>query len=142
VAIARQQEAIAAVHDCGAKVVVSSHVTERTMTADEIVAHLTAEAERGADVCKLVVRLDAAKDFNGAVEALSRLQAGFERPWIFLGGGPFGRLQRFVGPSFGCAVEFAVHDYDPLEGYDQPTIRAFRHALDAISFVAPGPSLA
>lgn len=139
-AIEKQKQVISAVHAFGAKVVVSSHVTERTMTADEIVEHLSAEAARGADVCKLVVRMDTVVDLNEAIMALSRLQACFDRPWIFLGSGPFGRLQRFIGPSFGCAVEFAVHDYDPLEGYDQPTICSLRQGIDAVSFAAPVPT--
>jgi len=132
-ALARQREAIEKIHTFGAKALISSHVLEKPMTADEMVAHLTREAEHGADVCKLVTKLLTADDYTESVRAMDRLNRTFDRPWILLGGGAFGRLQRFTGPAFGCAVEFGVHDYDPLETYDQPTIRSFREALGAMN---------
>ena len=137
-AIARQRAAMDAVHERGAKVILSSHILEHPISADQAVAHLKAEAERGADVCKLVSIMPTAADFSEGVEALARLRASFDRPYIFLGGGTFGRLQRFTGPSFGCGVEFAVHDFEPSSTYDQPTIRALRQSMDAVLWQAPG----
>ena len=133
-AVERQRKTIERIHALGAKAIVSSHVPDRTLTCDEIVEHLQAQADRGADVCKLVTFLPTAADYVECVKALARLNEGFPRPWILLGGGAFGRLQRFTGPGFGCAVEFGVHDYDPQESYDQPTIRSLREGLDAISW--------
>ncbi len=136
--IARQRQAIAAVHERGAKAIVSSHVPEHAMSAAAIVAHLQAEAERGADVCKLVSLMPTAEDYVEGVRAMARLRADFDRPWIFLGSGAFGRLQRFTGPSFGCAIEFGVHGYLPDSTYDQPTIRSLRQSLAAVAWEAPG----
>ena len=136
-AVERQRKVIERIHVLGAKAVVSSHVTDRTLSADEIVAHLQAQADRGADVCKLVTCLPSASDYVEGAKALARLQDSFPRPWVLLGNGAYGRTLRFAGPSFGCWVEFAVHDYDPLETYDQPTIRTFREILDALSWSRP-----
>lgn len=137
-AIARQRAAIGEVHRRGAKAIVSSHIPEHPLSADQVVAHLESEAERGADVCKLVSAMPSAADFTAGVEALARLRSSFDRPYVFLGSGTFGRLFRFTGPSFGCGVEFAVHDFDPSATYDQPTIRALRQSMDSVLWQAPG----
>ena len=125
-------------HKRGAKAVVSSHVPEHPLSADQVVAHLKSEAERGADICKLVSAMPTAADFSEGVEALARLRSSFDRPYIFLGSGTFGRLFRFAGPSFGCGVEFAVHDFEPSATYDQPTIRALRQSMDSVLWQSPG----
>lgn len=137
-AIARQRATIEELHKRGAKAIVSSHIPEHSLSADQVVAHLKSEAERGADVCKLVSAMLTAADFSAGVEALARLRSSFDRPYIFLGSGTFGRLLRFNGPSFGCGVEFAVHDFDPSAKYDQPTIRALRQSMDSVLWQAPG----
>ena len=137
-AIARQRATIEELHKRGAKAIVSSHIPEHSLSADLVVAHLKSEAERGADVCKLVSAMPSAADFTAGVEALARLRSSFDRPYVFLGSGTFGRLLRFNGPSFGCGVEFAVHDFDPSAKYDQPTIRALRQSMDSVLWQAPG----
>lgn len=136
-AVARQIETIAAVHRLGAKVVMSAHILDRARTADEVVAQLRMEASRGADIVKLVTMMNTREEFVEGVRALTRLGSELTTPWIFLGGGAYGRLQRFMGPSFGCAVEFAVHDYVPGAPYDQPTIANFKRAGAAIAWRMP-----
>ena len=137
-AVAKQVKTIEEVHRRGAKVVMSSHVLDRARTADEVIAHLREQEKRGADICKHVSMVNTADEFQESVKTLCRLRAEFKKPWIVLGSGAYGRMQRFLGPQFGCAVEFAVHDYEPGDPYDQqPTIRAFKSALDAICWRAP-----
>lgn len=133
-AIERQRRTIEAVHARGAKALMSSHGLDPavTRTADEIVAHLREQERRGADVLKLVTPLPDERAFSEAVAALGRLSTEVSKPWIYLGSGAYGRLQRFIGPSFGCAVEFALHALDPEVPLDQPTIREFRQGLSAI----------
>ena len=48
------------------------------------------------------------------------------------------REDEFLGPHFGCAVEFAVHDYIAGTPYNQPTIRNFKKAAAAIAWQMPG----
>jgi len=136
-AIARQRETIDAIHRLGAKAVMSSHILDRSRTAEECLAQLRMEEERGADIVKLVTMAYTQADFLESVKCLMRLNAEMKTPWIYLCGGPFARLQRFMGPHFGCAVEFAVHDYMTANNYDQPTIRNFKQAGAAIAWQMP-----
>lgn len=136
-AVARQRAAIDAVHRLGAKVILSSHILDRARTADEIVAQLRMEAARGADVVKLVTMMDTSEAFVEGVRAMTRLRTEMKTPWVFLAGGQYGRMQRFLGPHFGCAIEFAVHDYLAGTPYNQPTIRNFKKAAAAIAWQMP-----
>jgi len=136
-AVARQKAAIAEIHRLGAKAVVSSHVLDRSRTADECLAQLRMEEERGADIVKLVTMMYTRADFLEGVNALMRLNAEMKTPWIYLGGGPFARMQRMMGPHFGCAVEFAVADYTTSNIYDQPTVGNFKKAAAAIAWRIP-----
>lgn len=135
--VARQRQAIAAVHRLGAKVIMSSHILDRARTADEIVAQLRMEESRGADIVKLVTMMDTAEAFVEGVRAMTRLRTEMKTPWVFLAGGKYGRMQRFLGPHFGCAIEFAVNDYITGTPYNQPTIRNFKKAAAAIAWQMP-----
>jgi len=136
-AVARQKETIAAVHALGAKAVMSSHILDRSRTADECIAQLKMEEARGADIVKLVTMAYTRADFLEGINCLMRLNAEMKTPWIYLNGGPFARMQRMMGPHFGCAVEFAVHDYMTADYYDQPTIANFKRAGTAIAWQMP-----
>ncbi len=136
-AVARQRAVIGEVHRLGAKVILSSHILDRARTADEIVAQLQMEAARGADVVKLVTMMDTSEAFVEGVRAMTRLRTEMKTPWVFLAGGQYGRMQRFLGPHFGCAIEFAVHDYLAGTPYNQPTIRNFKKAAAAIAWQMP-----
>lgn len=136
-AVARQRQVIDEIHRRGAKAILSAHVLDRSRTADEIVAQLRAEETRGADVVKLVTMMETSGDFVEGVRAMARLNREMKTPWVFLAGGKYGRMQRFLGPHFGCAIEFAVSGYAAGAPYSQPTIRNFRKAAAAIAWQAP-----
>ena len=122
-AIARQREAIEAAHRFGARVIMSSHVWTTFLDDEATVNVLKAQAERGADVVKLVARSDSAEDLAGDERTLQRLQREMTVPWIRLGFGKTGHQQRFMGMKYGCAMEFAR--IEPPEDGVQPTIAEF-----------------
>lgn len=136
-AVRRQRETIEKVHAFGSKVIMSSHILDRSRTADEAIAQLRMQEERGADFVKLVTMAYTHTDFLEGIQTLMRLDREMKTPWIYLNGGPYARMQRMMGPHFGCAIEFAVHDYMNADYYDQPTIANFRKAGQAIAWRAP-----
>ena len=103
----------------------------RPASVDEAVALARTALDVGAD--GLTVELN-----RFPVAARTRLRAEMKTPWVFLAGGKYGRMQRFLGSYFGCAVEFAVHDYIAGTPYNQPTIRNFKKAAAAIAWQMPG----
>ena len=88
------------------------------------------QSSRGADILKVVTRVETGEEFQEAVRTLLLLHKEIEKPFIYLAGGKFGRMIRYMGPKFGVAVEFGVNDYDETGIYTQPTIRSFRKVLD------------
>ena len=122
-AIARQREAIDAVHERGARVIMSAHDSSTFLDEVTTLKVLRAQAERGPDVIKLVSRCDSEAELAAEERTLKRLQAEMTIPWIRLGSGKTGHQQRFLGLKYGCAMEFAR--IEPPEDGIQPTIAEF-----------------
>lgn len=115
---------VAAAKERGAKVIVSAHLLDRSASFDEAVAIFRRQQECGADIVKLVARMDTQEEFAEAKRVMSHLRDDFDLPWIYLGLGTFGFEQRFLGPEYGAAMTFALHR--PFPGKkDQPLIRDF-----------------
>ena len=115
---------VAAAKERGAKVIVSAHLLDRSASFDEAVAIFRRQQECGADIVKLVARMDTPDEFAEAKRVMAYLRDEFDLPWIYLGLGAFGFEQRFLGPECGAAMTFALHR--PFPGKkDQPLIRDF-----------------
>lgn len=116
--------AVAAAKERGAKVIVSEHLLDRPASFDEAVATFRRQQECGADIVKLVARMDTQEEFAEAKRVMAFMRDEFPLPWIYLGLGTFGFEQRFLGPEYGCAMTFALHR--PFPGKkDQPLIADF-----------------
>ena len=129
-AVAEQRALIDRIHALGAKVIMSSHMTKVERSAEEVLTHLQEQSSRGADILKIVVGIDSEAALLEGMRTLLLLHEKLDKPFVFLGGGRYGRFIRYVGPKFGAAIEFAVHDYEPGWSYGQPTIRSFRGVLE------------
>ena len=128
-AIRKQKNLISRIHKLGAKVIMSSHMTAQR-SAEEVLEHLKEQSSRGADIVKIVVGMDTEEAMLEGVRTLLLLHKELEKPFVFLGGGKYGRFIRYVGPRLRAAIEFAVHDYLPGVSYNQPTIRSFRGVME------------
>ena len=129
-AIAKQKVLIERIHAAGAKVIMSSHMTTVERSAEEVLAHLREQSSRGADILKIVVGMDTEAAMLEGVRTLLLLHKELEKPFVFLGAGRYNRFIRYIGPTLGAAIEFAVHDYLPAMTYRQPTIRSFKGVLE------------
>ena len=130
-AVAKQKALIEAIHDRGAKVVMSSH-TSQARTAEEILAHLREQASRGADILKIVTRADTEEELIEAFRTTMLLERALDKPFIQLCGGKFSRPHRYLAPKFGLAVAFATPE--DKSGAVQPSIRRLRTVLDTIDW--------
>lgn len=129
-AIARQKKLIDRIHKMGAKVIMSSHMTSTARSAEEVLEHLREQSSRGADILKIVVSIDTEEAMLEGVRTLLLLHKELDKPYVFLGSGRYGRFIRYIGPTLGAAIEFAVRDYSPALIYCQPTIRSFKGVLE------------
>ena len=129
-AIKKQKALISRIHKLGAKVIMSSHMTHNDRSAEEVLAHLREQSSRGADILKIVVGMDTEQAMLEGVRTLLLLHKELDKPFVFLGGGKYGRFIRYIGPQLGAAIEFAVHDYQPGKPYSQPTIRSFKGVME------------
>jgi len=133
-AVARQKDLIRAIHDRGAKVVMSSHTTQ-ARTAGEILAHLREQSSRGADILKIVTRADTEEELTEAFRTTMLLRRALDKPFNQLCSGKFSRPHRYLGPKFGLAVAFATPEEKP--GAVQPSVRSLRTVLDTIDWKPP-----
>ena len=129
-AIKKQKALISRIHELGAKVIMSSHMTSTERSAEDVLEHLQEQSSRGADILKIVVGINSEKALLEGMRTLLQLHKELDKPFVFLGSGPYGRFIRYVGPRLGTAIEFAVHDYPAGQSYNQPTIRSFKGVLD------------
>lgn len=120
-AIAKQKALINEIHARGGKVVMSSHMPE-FRTPDEILAHLQAQSERGADILKIVSGCNSEEELNSQIAATMMLNRTLTKPFIHLSGGSWSRLHRFLSPKLGSVIAFAKN----TEGELQPSVRAYR----------------
>ena len=121
-------KSVAAAKAFGAKVIVSEHLLDRAASYDEALSIFSRQRSTGADVVKLVARMDTAEEFAEAKRVMAYLRDEFDCPWIYLGLGAFGFEQRFLGFEYGCAMEFALHR--PFPGKkDQPLIVDFKRRM-------------
>ena len=129
-AIARQKALIAEIHARGAKVVMSSHMAQ-PRRAEDVLDHLRRQADRGADLCKIVVGVNSDDEFVEAVRSVLLAHRQLGRPFIFLANGSHSRMIRYLAPKLGSSVSFAVRTYGSGP-FAPPSIRSLRTALEEI----------
>ena len=129
-AVAKQKALIDEIHARGAHVLISSHATDAFVAPEEVLEMMQVQSERGADLLKVVTKVNTEEEFLESLRTMLLLRKNISKPFIYLATGKFGKMVRYMGPKFGVAVEFGVHDYDTEGIYAQPTIKSFRQVLD------------
>ena len=132
-AIEKQMRLIDEIHARGAKVIMSSHMSNDYRTAEHVLEHLQQQSARGADILKIVTGVNNEEQLAEAIRTTMLLNRELEKPFVHLCNGTYSRLHRFIGPKLGVSIAFAVHDYTaPSFLYTQPPIRSLKQVLSAI----------
>ena len=134
-AIARQKELIAEIHRRGGEVLMSSH-TYKSTTLEENLMIARAQAERGADIVKIVNRaenVDEIPKYAEAIRRILKLPEMQEKKLLFLVSGS-GQLIRYIGANLGVCMYLCVDEHGPMDTAEQPTIAQIRAIRDNIIF--------
>lgn len=111
-AIERQMKLIDQLHDRGAQVVMSSHVTDEAVCPRDVLEQLQSFERRGADVVKIVTQVETEAQYADAIDTLHLLHRKLKKPFICLANGKYSRQQRLAGLHLGIGITFAVHKPD------------------------------
>lgn len=132
-AVEKQKRLIEEIHSRGAKVIMSSHMSNDFRTAEQVLEHLQQQSARGADILKIVTAANSEEHLAEAIRTTMLLNRELDKPFVHLCNGSYSRLHRFIGPKLGVSIAFTVHDYQsPSLLYSQPTIRALKTVLGNI----------
>lgn len=101
---------IAAAHESGVRVLVSSHDVVGTPRAGEIADRLAAMAAVGADIVKIAVNAHGPRDVLTLLEATLTAHEGLAVPVVTMAMGSDGLVSRLCGEVFGSAVTFGAVD--------------------------------
>ena len=130
-AIDKQRRLIDKIHGKGADVVISSHMA-CSRTTEEVVEHMRAFEDRGPDVVKIVTVVNTEEELAEAFSTTMTLRHELKTPFIHLCNGKFGRPHRFICPTLGVSILFAVPHYFENSGKTIPTVKEMKSVLDNI----------
>lgn len=100
---------IKAAHECGVKVVVSSHDFQKTPEKEEIISRLRRMQELGADIPKIAVMPQNRKDVLTLLAATEEMYSKYaDRPIITMSMAGTGVISRLCGEVFGSALTFGA----------------------------------
>jgi 3-dehydroquinate dehydratase-1 len=122
---------IATAHGAGVVVVVSNHDFIATPGREEIVSRLRAAQDLGADIVKIAVMPESARDVVTLLDATAEFTAEHARvPAITMSMGELGVISRIGGGVFGSAVSFGSAGTASAPG--QVDARSLRGLLVAV----------
>ena len=130
-AIAKQKALIEEIHKRGAKVIMSSHM-QTFLPPQEVLAHMKEQASRGADILKMVIKVDTEEEMVQTMETFFLLKKEIKQDYVFLANGKFGTLVRYLGLKMGVSIEFAARGYWPVSGAVQPTVSSFKKVEEGL----------
>ncbi|MDO4670995.1 MAG: type I 3-dehydroquinate dehydratase [Aerococcus sp.] len=95
-------------HQQGVKVIMCNHDFDATPAQQEIVKRLTMMEEKGADIAKIAVMPNSAKDVLTLLAATEERHAQADIPLITMSMGQLGMVSRLCGEVFGSSASFGA----------------------------------
>ena len=117
-AASRQKTLIRTLHGMGKEVLISCH-THRPLTVEENLKVARTQAERGADVIKIVDKYEEESGLATAVESIASIRKETGKKVLFLAGGTAVSIRK-IGPSLGVMGFLTVPWYGPFDPKAQP----------------------
>lgn len=129
-AVKRQMALIDALHERGAEVLMSSHISKFT-PAERILEVALAHKARGADIAKIVTGADSPADEIENLRITHLLREHLGIPFLFLSVGKC-RIHRRLGGLLGNCMTLCVYEYDRFSTPTQPLLRDIKLLRDEL----------
>lgn len=129
-AVRKQKELIRRIHEKGAEVIMSDHIFK--FTDYEQLLHIARSMkERGADICKIVVRAENMEEQIENLRIINKLKEDVDIPLLFLCGGKCTLVRNFGG-EIGCCMYLCVYEHDNFATPVQPLLKNLKMIQDGI----------
>ena len=128
-AVEKQKDLIDTIHQMGGEVLISSHL-HAFFEEEKILEYAREQAERGADVVKIVSFAQDEEQMMANLQIIHRLKTELDRPFLFLANGKKSRLIRQIGPALGVIAYLCIEHYRPVNSKEQLPLRAARELRD------------
>lgn len=103
------EKVISCAHEHDIKVVASNHDFEKTPSKKEIISRLQKMQEAGADILKIAVMPQSAKDVLTLLAATEEMVANYaKQPVVTMSMSGLGLISRLSGEVFGSAITFGA----------------------------------
>ena len=129
--VAKQKALIETIHERGGEVIMSAHLPD-FRDAETVMAYARAQAERGADVVKIVSLAHTEEQMMVNINLTHRLKRELDRPFLFLNNGKHGKLLRQIGPALGSCMYLCLESYTDRRLGLQPLLHAVKDIRDAM----------
>lgn len=130
-AIKKQEKLISAIHEKGAKVLMSSHVFKFT-PAERVLEIAMEQKRRGADIIKIVTGASDAVEQAENIRITALLKKELGAPFLFLCCGECSILRR-VGGHMGSCMYLCVYEHDELATAVQPLLSDVKAISDILN---------
>lgn len=120
-AVAKQKALIDTIHSRGGEVLMSAHLPDY-LDPETVMAYAHAQAERGADVVKIVSWAKDEQQMMANINLAHRMRCELDRPFLFLNVGECGMLLRQIGPALGACLYLCQERYIEGRGSGQPLL--------------------
>lgn len=132
-AIAKQKALIEKIHAMGGEVLMSSH-TNSNLTVEETLHVARSHEERGADVVKIVNRVDALEDLPKSFETIIELNKALTKKFLYLECGPTQKLVRNLGPQLGVCMYLTCQYHGPMDTLGQPKLTRLKKVIEGLDY--------
>ncbi|MHC6178551.1 type I 3-dehydroquinate dehydratase [Clostridium sp. JNZ X4-2] len=103
------KEIVDTVHQCGVKVIMSSHNFQMTSEKDELIEKMCEMQNLGADLPKIAVMPCSVKDVLNLLTATNEMVRYHSKtPVVTMSMGSLGVVSRIAGETFGSAITFGA----------------------------------
>lgn len=131
-AVEKQKELIAEIHRRGGEVLISSH-TSAKLTAEETLKLAMEQADRGADITKIVNDIDGEEDIPECVRTILGLKTTGKN-FLYLVRGEGAKMIRQTGPNLGVCMYLCVQSHGPFDNASQPVLKNIKAVRDHMVF--------